>query len=65
MRPDSIVEKRFVETGPEVGNNTVIERGLVPGEWIVVEGFHKLSHGMKVEALPAEPAKVDVVTEEE
>ena len=25
----------------------------------------KLSHGMKVEALPAEPAKVDVVTEEE
>ncbi len=65
VRPDSIVEKRFVETGPEVGNNTVIERGLVPGEWIVVEGFHKLSHGMKVEALPAEPAKVDVVTEEE
>lgn len=48
-----------------MGNNTVIERGLVPGEWIVVEGFHKLSHGMKVEALPAEPAKVDVVTEEE
>ncbi|WP_289731456.1 efflux RND transporter periplasmic adaptor subunit [uncultured Alistipes sp.] len=65
VRPDSVVEKRFVETGPEVGNNTVIERGLVPGEWIVVEGFHKLSHGMKVEALPAEPAKVDVVTEEE
>ena len=65
VRPDSIVEKRFVETGPEVGNNTVIERGLVPGEWIVVEGFHKLSHGMKVEALPAEPARVDVVTEEE
>ena len=37
VRPDSIVEKRFVETGPEWGNN------------IVVEGFHKLQHGMKVE----------------
>ena len=37
VRPDSIVEKRFVETGPEWGNN------------IVVEGYHKLQHGMKVE----------------
>ena len=37
VRPDSIVEKRFVETGPEWGYN------------IVVEGYHKLQHGMKVE----------------
>ena len=29
VRPDSIVEKRFVETGPEWGNNIVVERGLV------------------------------------
>ena len=41
VRPDSIVEKRFVETGPEWG--------LVRGEEIVVEGYHKLQHGMKVE----------------
>ena len=47
--PDSIVEKRFVETGPEWGNNIVVERGLVRGEDIVVEGYHKLQHGMKVE----------------
>lgn len=53
VRPDSIVEKRFVETGPEIGNNTVIERGLVSGEEIVVEGYHKLRHGMKVEPLAA------------
>lgn len=64
VRPDSIVEKRFVETGPEVGNNTVIERGLAPGEWIVVEGFHKLSHGMKVEALLAEPVRTEILEEE-
>ena len=49
VRPDSIVEKRFVETGPEGGNNIVVERGLVRGEDIVVEGYHKLQHGMKVE----------------
>ena len=49
VRPDSIVEKRIVETGPEWGNNIVVERGLVRGEDIVVEGYHKLQHGMKVE----------------
>ena len=49
VRPDSIVEKRFVETVSEWGNNIVVERGLVRGEDIVVEGYHKLQHGMKVE----------------
>ncbi|MDE6160099.1 MAG: efflux RND transporter periplasmic adaptor subunit [Muribaculaceae bacterium] len=46
--PDSFVEKRFVETGPEVGNDIVVERGLQAGEHIVAEGYHKLRHGMKV-----------------
>ncbi|MDE6487193.1 MAG: efflux RND transporter periplasmic adaptor subunit [Muribaculaceae bacterium] len=46
--PDSFVEKRFVETGPEVGNDIIIERGLSSGERIVAEGYHKLRHGMKV-----------------
>jgi len=45
---DGTVEKRFVEPGPEVGNFTVIERGLIAYERIVVEGYHKLAHGMKV-----------------
>ena len=48
LRPDSTVEKRFIETGPEVQNNVVVERGLNPGEKVVVEGQHKLSPGMKV-----------------
>ncbi len=48
VRNDGVVEKRFVELGPEVGNNTVIERGLSQYERIVVEGYHKLTHGMKV-----------------
>ena len=48
VRPDSIVERRYVEIGPEIENNTVIERGLGKGENIVVEGFHKLNPGVKV-----------------
>lgn len=43
MRRDSTVEKRFIELGPEFGNNWVVERGLVAGEQIVTEGFHKLT----------------------
>ncbi len=44
----NVVERRLVETGPEVDNNIVIERGLAPGEKIVVEGIHKLHHGERV-----------------
>ena len=58
VRPDSIVEKRFVETGPEIADNkVVIERGLSPEERIVVEGYHKLSHGIKVD--PVAPIRDD------
>lgn len=53
VRKDDVVEKRFVQTGPEVGNNTIIERGLAKGENIVTEGFHKLSHGSKVKPTKA------------
>lgn len=53
VRPDSVVEKRFIETGPEIGNNIVVERGLAPREDIVIEGYHKLSHGMRVEPVTA------------
>lgn len=49
VRRDSIVEKRLIEIGPEVRNSFVVERGLAQGENIVVEGYHKLSHGVKVE----------------
>ena len=53
VRPDSIAEKRFIETGPEVGNKTIIERGLAKGERIVVEGYHKLTHNVKVDPVTA------------
>ena len=59
VRPDSVAERRFVETGPEIGNKTVIERGLGNSEWIVVEGYHKLQHGMKVAPTAAKESDDD------
>jgi len=53
VRPDSVVERRYVETGPEVGNNFIVERGLAAGEHIVIEGYHKLHHGTKVRPVAA------------
>ncbi|SBW05103.1 efflux RND transporter periplasmic adaptor subunit [uncultured Dysgonomonas sp.] len=47
VRPDSIIEKRYVETGPEQDNKIVVTRGLSVGENIVVEGYQKLVHGQK------------------
>ncbi len=48
IRPDSIVEKRYIETGPEHDNKIVVIRGLSTNEHIVVEGYQKLTHGQKV-----------------
>ena len=45
MRRDSTAEKRLIETGPEVGNWVVVERGLGPDEMVVTEGYHKLTPG--------------------
>ena len=54
MRKDSTVERRFIELGPEFGNHVVVERGLVPNEQLVSEGYHKLTPGMKVHVATAE-----------
>lgn len=48
VRPDSICEKRFIEIGPEIGNSVIVERGISPTEQVVTEGYHKLTHKMKV-----------------
>lgn len=63
IRSDSIAERRMIELGPEVDNRVIVERGVVPGEKIVVEGFHKLTHGDKVDPVPA-PAKSRVTETE-
>ncbi len=44
IRPDSVAEKRFVETGYEQDNRIVITRGLLANENIVTEGYQKLQN---------------------
>lgn len=51
MRKDGTAEKRLIETGPEVGDKVVVERGLGRDEQVVVEGQHKLSPGVLLEAV--------------
>ncbi len=59
VRRDSTAEKRFIETGPEVDNRIVVERGLGVGEMIITEGYNKLAPGVLVvqEALPPRKEK--------
>ncbi|MDE5608517.1 MAG: efflux RND transporter periplasmic adaptor subunit [Muribaculaceae bacterium] len=64
VRPDSVVEKRFIETGPETGNNVIVERGLAKGERIVSEGGHKLTHAMKVIPVVVKEEDTDAETED-
>lgn len=65
VRPDSVVEKRFIETGPETGNKVIVERGLAAGEKIVTEGYHKLTHSMKVNPVTATIPKETASTSKE
>ncbi len=41
-------EKRYVETGANMGDNVVIESGLSNGDEVIVVGQQKVSSGMKV-----------------
>ena len=57
VRPNDIVERRFIELGPELENKIVVTRGLASYERIVVEGYHKLTPGMRVTVV--EPEKTN------
>lgn len=63
IRPDSVVEKRYVETGAEQNNKIVIARGLSANESIVTEGYHKLTHGQR--AIPMKKEDLLQIQKEE
>ena len=54
--PDNKVEIKAVQTGPRVGSLWVVQKGLSPGDRVIVEGLQKVKPGMEVkpEAAPAE-----------
>jgi multidrug efflux system membrane fusion protein len=49
VRPDQIVESRSVVVGSAFGSDSVIEKGLQPGEVVVTDGQLRLVPGAKVE----------------
>jgi multidrug efflux system membrane fusion protein len=49
LKPDKTVEMRPVVTGPSVGQETVIQKGLQPGETVVTDGQLRLVNGTSVE----------------
>ncbi len=49
VKPDQTAEMRPVITGRSVGGETVIEKGLQPGETVVTDGQLRLVPGVKVE----------------
>jgi membrane fusion protein (multidrug efflux system) len=53
---DDVIDMRNVEVGPTYGSLWVIEKGLAPGETIVVEGLQSIRSGVKVIAKPAPTA---------
>lgn len=66
IRRDNVAEKRFVQTGPEIGNNVVIERGLGETERVVIEGYHKLVPGVVVNPVSVGDKKaLEALKEEE
>ncbi len=56
VRPDTTVEMRQVTSATVAGEETVIEKGLAPGETVVVDGQLRLTPGATVEAKEKPPA---------
>ena len=52
---DNKVDIRPVQVGPRIESDWVIEKGLKPGEQIVVEGIQKVRAGMTVTPKPFSP----------
>lgn len=50
LRQDGTVEAREVQAGRPFGDLTVVEKGLSPGEEVVVEGHLRLAPGIRVSA---------------
>jgi len=57
VRQDLTVEQRAVEVGRTVDNETVIEKGLEPGDLVVTDGQLRLFTGARVEIKGGEKAQ--------
>ena len=46
---DNVVHRKIVKTGQQQGQLVIIESGLDPGDWVVIEGIQQAFPGAKVE----------------
>jgi membrane fusion protein (multidrug efflux system) len=53
VNDEDVVQARRIETGQRFGPNLVVERGLAPGERIVLYGIQKVRPGLTVKPEPA------------
>lgn len=56
-KPDNTVEVRPIEAGRKVGANTVVEKGVKPGDKVITSGQIKLFPGVPVKIVSAETYK--------
>jgi membrane fusion protein (multidrug efflux system) len=54
--PDATVVRREVKVGAQEDGQWVVLDGLKPGDQVIVDGWHKVRPGQKVNAQPAPPA---------
>jgi multidrug efflux system membrane fusion protein len=57
VKPDMKVDMRAIVTGGTEAGVMLVEKGLAPGERIVVDGQYKLQPGVKVQPIPTNAAK--------
>src|ERR1039458_2311191 len=56
VKPDNSVDMRPVTLGTSLGNKTVIEKGVAPGETVVIDGQMALFPGVTVRVVEAPKA---------
>ncbi|HEY5893121.1 MAG TPA: MdtA/MuxA family multidrug efflux RND transporter periplasmic adaptor subunit [Chthoniobacterales bacterium] len=65
VKSDQTVTVRNVIPGPAQGENTAIEKGIVAGDIVVIDGADKLREGAKVQASVAPGAAAPLGSEQE
>ena len=53
VKPDQTTELRNVVVGPSLGGKVIIEKGIAPGETVVIDGQLRLFPGARIQAVPA------------
>ena len=62
--PSNRVERRLIFVGPIVEGQMIVEKGLDPGERLIIHGINKVYHGSLVEPIGLEEYRAELEREE-